>query len=76
MGMGPLVGEMEGCVQSMVGAFIAGACAWGVTGVPRVHGQVSTSLFGGVVVGLGSQSGWEGVVGQPASGHMGLGFAT
>jgi hypothetical protein len=76
MGAGPLVGEMGVCAQSVVGVFIAGVRAWGVTGAPGVHGRVITSLLGGVTVGLGSQSGWEGVAGRPASGRVGLGLAT
>ena len=76
MGAGPLVGEMGVCAQSVVGVFVAGVHTWGVTGAPGVHGQVITSLLGGVTVGLGSQSGWEGVAGRPASGRVGLGLAT
>ena len=52
-----------------------GVRAWGVTGAPGVRGRVITSLFDGVTVGLGSRSGWEGVVGRPASGRMGSGLA-
>jgi hypothetical protein len=53
MGAGPLVGEMGVHAQSMVGASIAGVCAWGVMGMPAVRGQVTMSLFGRVMVGLG-----------------------
>ena len=76
MGAGPLVSETEVRAQSVVGVFVAGVRAWGVTGAPGVHGRVITSLLGGVTVGLGSQSGWEGVAGRPASGRVGLGLAT
>jgi hypothetical protein len=76
MGAGPLVGEMRVCAQSVVGASVAGVRAWGVTGMPTVRGQVTTSLFDGVTVGLGSRSGWEGVAGRPGSGHVGSGLAT
>ena len=76
MGTGPLVSETEVRAQSVVGAFIAGVHAWGVTGAPRVRGRVITSLFDGVTVGLGSRLGWEGVAGRPASGRVGSGLAT
>ena len=58
----------------MWGASIVGVRAQGVMGVPEVRGQVTTSLFDGVTVGLGSRSGWEGVAGWP-SGRVGSGFA-
>ena len=38
----------------MVGSSVVGVCAQGVMGMPRVRGQVTTSLFDGVMVGLGS----------------------
>ena len=59
-----------------MGASVVGVRAQGVTGVPRVRGQVTTSLFDGVTVGLGSRSGWEGVAGQLCSGRVGSGLAT
>ena len=76
MGAGPLVGEMGVRAQSVVGASVAGVRAWGVMGMPAVRGQVTTSLFDGVTVGLGSRSGWEGVAGRPGSGRVGSGLAT
>jgi hypothetical protein len=62
-------------VWGVVGASIVGVRAQDVTGVPGVRGQVTTSLFDGVTVGLGSRSGWEGVAGRP-SGRVGSGLAT
>ena len=76
MGVGPLVSETGVHAQSMVGASTAGVPAWGVTGAPGVCGRVITSLFDGVTMGLGSRSGWEGVVGRPGSGRVGSGLAT
>jgi hypothetical protein len=76
MGAGPSLGETGVRAQSVVVAFVAGVHTWGVTGAPGVRGRVITLLLGGVMVGLGSQSGWEGVAGRPASGRVGLGLAT
>ena len=38
----------------VVGASVVGVRAQDVTGMPGVRGQVTTSLFDGVTVGLGS----------------------